>query len=236
MVKAKNPAHGSVAKLVTDSYAVSFSRSSEGAGSYCDRKCRLWSLCYASKLEKMPTRKSLRDMLERRADKAIEIVESAIKWMPRDFAWMRWSVFGSVPSKKQLGKKWATWAKAFRKANQQAVESGAGVHLPVESMEKAKDYREALHGLPIVVRRSDQSETLAGVLQSTDHRSWVAGDVRWKYTDQQKAENIRKGQEAAAAIRATGQKAVVCPYPRLKCGQCKACSHPAVDVVVYIAH
>lgn len=236
MRKPKNPAHGSVAKLVDDSYAVSFSRSSEGAGSYCDKKCRLWDLCYASKLEKMPTRKSLRDMLERRADMAIEIIEASIKWMPRDFSWMRWSVFGSVPSKKQLGTKWNKWAKLFRKANEQALDSGADIHLPVESMEKAKDYRKALHGLPIVVRRSDQSETLAGVLQSTDARSWVAGEVKWRYTDLAKAENERKGLEAVRAIRAAGQTAVKCPYPRLKCGTCRACSHPSVDVVVYVAH
>ena len=138
-----------------------------------------------------------------------------------------------------MGAKWKQWTELFRKANQQAIESNADVHLPVESKEKADQYREVLHGLPIVVRRSDQSETIGGLLQSNDHRSWVAGTVRWRYSAAQKAENDRLADLAVKTIRDNGETAIKCPYaknPKLQCGICRACPSNKVKVVVYTAH
>ena len=227
--------HKKVSKLVDDSYAASFGNSAGSGESFCDKSCRLWTLCYASKLEKV--RVNVREALSKALKAgAIPLLQSIMDRMPRRFTWMRWSVFGSVPSSADLGDKWPQFAAMFREANKMAVESGALVHLPVESKAKAKELRDVLVGLPIVVRRSDQSDTVADMIKSTDHRSYVVGEHKFRPSEEDKARNKELSRKAAKRIRATGQTAVECPFPRLKCGQCRACADPRVDVVLYAYH
>lgn len=227
--------HKKVSKLIDDSYSASFGNSGGRGVSFCDASCRLWKLCYASKLETLRAnvRNSLANALKAGA---IPLLQSIMDKMPRRFAWMRWSVFGSIPSSSDLGDKWPRFAAMFREANEMALESGAEVHLPVESKAKAKELRDVLSGLPIVVRRSDQSETVDGMLKATDPRSYVVGDIKFRPSEADKARNLELATKAAKRVRATGQTAVVCPYPRLKCGQCRACASPCVDVVIYPYH
>ena len=225
-------------KAVPDSFGLSFS---ESAGSACDH-CRVLKSCYAAKME---TRyKSLGAKLkEHEAIGPEAVLEKAGRQMP-DLGRLRWArlaVDGSLPRRKDLGPAWAGFAARLRKLVAQATKLGAAWHIPVESMSKARLYRQALKGLGVVVRRTSQAESLAQVIKESDPRAWVVSTVELNgqpITKPKLKENIKAAQSAADEIRQAGQTAVVCPAVAgdSKCGKCTACSSAAVDVILYPLH
>lgn len=233
--------HGQIAKFCAASHAASFGPSA-GQGGFCSRSCRLWDCCYAAKSERR--RPNVRRSLARlRSLSPIEIARRTRYEMPRRFSWFRWCVAGSIPERSDFGSgaEWSEFRAEVRETTAAAVDSGADVHFPVETAQKARTWRGVLRGLGVVVRRSAQVQTVRALLRSRDHRSWVvvapgrtihAGGVRRSVV----AENRAYAFRVAEQVRAAGQTCVVCPYPSRKCGECRACASPAVDVVLYPFH
>jgi hypothetical protein len=238
-------AHGSVSKMVKDSHAVSFGRSS--VFGYCWEGCRLHDGCYAGKLERIRT--ALRAKLERVASfHPVTVAEAALHEMPRRFSWFRLCVHGSVPRRQDFASRgeWLRFVAAVVRLCREALKSGADVHFPLESPAKCRTWRAAFRaaGLPVVVRRSVQSDE-AGLIRAKDPRSFVvvadgqtihAGGVRREQVAQNRAEAVAMAER----VRASGSSCVVCPFgsrpESLKCGQCTACSDSRVDVVLYPLH
>jgi len=155
---------------------------------------------------------------------------------------MRWSVSAGVPMREDFAtvESWREFRAAFRAANVQAVESGADVHLPTESVRKARVLRRLLAGVGVVVRRSVQSTRVSDLLRARDHRAFTVYAPGHKVTagqvgKLQKRANIAAAHDLAREVRASGSSCVVCPYSasgRL-CGDCRACASDRVDVVLF---
>lgn len=229
--------HKAVGKLCRGSFAVSFGLS---GGRLCDDVCahKQNGSCY---FERIQWRPSVSAAMARNENLGpLAVVESAAARMPRVFPWLRWSVSAGVPMPEHFSSSqdWRRFRKRFRAANVQAVKAGADVHLPVESMRKARAYRSILAGSGVVVRRSVQSSRLADLLKARDHRAVTASVTplgKGGRKKGSKADNIAEAHRLAALVRASGQTGVVCPFPisgRL-CGDCRACASPAVDVVIF---
>ena len=171
------------------------------------------------------------------------MLEKASRQLP-DMGRLRWArlaVDGSLPRRKDLGHGWAGFAARLRKLVTQATKLGAAWHVPVESMAKARLYRQALKGLGVVVRRTSQAATLSQVIKESDPRAWVVSTVELNgqpINRPKLEENIKAAKAAADEIRRKGQTAVVCPATASdsKCGKCTACSSAAVDVILYPLH
>jgi len=229
-------------KAVPSHIGLSFSTSGEGDTSNCDSRCRLLELCYAVRLERIY--KTLNAKLSRHHRiGAIDLVAQALEALKdKPLKWARLSVDGSLPKRGQFSREqWSIFSRLLRELVQRAIDLGASWHIPVESRSKARSYRAALKDLPVVVRRSDQSRTIAGLLKSDDCRSWVAvadelhsGCV----TQDEKNRNTAYARQCAAQCRAAGQTAVVCPAVAgsSHCGDCTACASGLVDIVLYPFH
>jgi hypothetical protein len=146
--------------------------------------------------------------------------------------WVRFSTNGSLPM---------TWRarqnKRFNRAMQEIIDfcriHSIPVHIPVETWEKARFYRQ----FGAVVRQSCQNDRQ--FLETTGAVSYVAG-----VQSQNRMERVNAARELAAKrAAATGRKTVLCPAvasrylnnnvpnPKAKCGNCIACSLPNVDIV-----
>jgi hypothetical protein len=232
-------------KAVFDHIGLSFSRSAdngkEGA-SNCDASCKLWEVCYASRMERIY--KSLDSKLRRHFELGpVGVLVRAIADIkPVPIRWARISIDGSVPSIARMNKKTArAFVRLLREFIRAVQALGASVHLPVESLPKARDYREALEGTGVVVRRTDQSDTIEECLRSNDHRAFVVaknGIHNGCVTKAEKQANIEYARECAQKARDAGQTCVDCPAisGSSLCGQCKACASPLVDLVIYAFH
>lgn len=228
-------------KAVPDHIGLSFSRSADSKrqGSNCDKSCRLWSVCYAARIERIY--QSLNAKLKRHAKRgaAAVLVDALAELPPKPIRWMRLSIDGSLPSIKTLGKSRGIFRKLLRQFVAQCQGLGADVHIPVESIAKARSYRAMLKGLDVVVRRTSQARTFAAVLTSSDARAWVVGRLHGGAVKKtETAANILECDRLAAVARAAGQTAVVCPAVKgtSKCGQCTACASPMVDIILYPFH
>ena len=233
------------AKAVFDHIGLSFSRSAddgqEGA-SNCDASCKLWKVCYASRLERIY--RDLDAKLRRHFELGpVGVLARALADLkPVPIRWARISVDGSVPSIARMNKRTArAFVRLLREFVRAVQALGASVHLPVESLPKAREYRKALEGTGVVVRRTDQSDTIEECLHSNDHRAFVVaknGIHNGCVTKEEKQQNIAFAKECAAKARAAGQTCVDCPAisGSSLCGQCKACASPLVDLVIYAFH
>lgn len=225
-------------KAVKDSVGLSFSRS---ARDNCDTGCRLWDACYASRIERIYT--GLNAKLAKHYKRGpLYVVNRAIAELgDRRLKWARLSVDGSLPPKSSMPThRWRLFTKRLRHLVTMLLERGAKIHVPVESLSRARAYRKALQGLGVVVRRTSQSKRLSAVIRQTDPRAWVVAKRihRGHVSREEKQENISTAYRYAAEIRRHGQTAVVCPAIAgdSKCGQCTACADACVDVVLYPFH
>lgn len=232
-------------KAVREHVGLSFSRSADdgtSGASNCDASCKLWEVCYAARMERIY--KSLDAKLRRHFEigPVGVLVRAIADLKPAAIRWARLSVDGSVPNLAKMGKNTrATFVGLLRQWVTMVQERGARVHLPVESLPKAREYRKALAGTGVVVRRTDQSDTIEECLQSTDHRAFVvaAGGLHAGcVTKAEKQRNIEYVRECAVKARAAGQTCVECPAIASSslCGQCTACASPLVDLVLYAFH
>jgi len=232
-------AHKSNKKMAPGAFCVSFG---ESGGALCDDDCKhKRGSCYWMRLQVgRPTTRSAMARLESLG--GLRVVRAAIATMPRRFAWMRWSVSAGVPMPEHFGNRadWRAFRREFRRANQQAIESGADVHLPTESARKARILRRMLSGLGVVVRRSVQSARVSDLLRAKDHRAFTVYAPGHRVTagpvgKLQKRANIEAAHDLAREVRAAGSSCVVCPFSssgRL-CGDCRACASDRVDVVLF---
>lgn len=227
-------------KAVKDTIALSFARS---ARDNCDRSCRLWSACYAMRIERIY--RGLNAKLGRHArlspttlvNRAIVEIESK----PLRYRWARLSVDGSLPSRgKMSARQWQAFCKALRQLILLGINRGARWHIPVESMAKARSYRKALEGTGVVVRRTSQAPTIEKLLESNDCRSWVVAEKLHNgcVTRDQTRRNTELAFEYARRTRESGESAVVCAaiWSDSHCGECTACSDARVKVVYYPFH
>lgn len=235
--------HGHVSKFCAGAHSASFGRSA-GGGGFCSRVCRLWSCCYAAKSERV--RKNVARRLDRmQSIRPADLARRVRYEMPRVFPWFRWCVYGSMPSRSDFQSygEWLEFRREVVATTAAAVDSGASVHFPIESSGKARVWRNAVAALGVVVRRSSQVRSVRALLRSQDPRSWVvvapgrtihAGGVRRSVV----RENVQYAREVAKEVRAAGQTCVVCPAVSgvRKCGECRACSSAAVDVVLFPFH
>ena len=232
-------------KAVPEHVGLSFSRSAdtgdEGA-SNCDKSCKLWNMCYASRIERI-----YRD-LDAKLRRHYELgpvgvmVRAVADLKPRPIRWARLSVDGSLPRLRTMKRETRTlFLRLLRQWLAAVKVLGAKVHIPVESWPKAREYRRALKSSGIVVRRTDQSDTIEQCLESTDHRAFVvarAGIHSGCVNKAEKADNIAYARECAVKARDAGQTCVACPAisGTSLCGKCTACADDLVDLVIYAFH
>lgn len=233
-------------KAVNDHIGLSFSRSAgtKKERSNCDPSCKLWKACYASRIERVY--KSLDAKLRRHYEMGpVGVLVRAIADLkPAPIRWARFSVDGSMPKLSTLPRNTrAVFRRLLREFIVQAQALGADWHIPVESVDKAREYRAALSGLGVTVRRTSQRDTLAQVLQSKDPRAWVCADPSTGIhngcvTKSEEARNIEFVHECASVARAAGQSCAVCPaiWRDSKCGDCRACASGLVDLIIYPFH
>ena len=238
-------AHGQVSKLVDDSYAVSFAPSGRSADSFCDLSCRLIDVCYAQRQEAYRVNSVGVAMSRRRSVGPREVLRSAALGMPRRFSWLRLFVNGSAPMPEHFATvaEWRAWRQELRDFVMMALESGADVHVPLESPRKVRAYRSIFAGLPVVVRQSLQVESERSIPRAAGPVSWVVtapenklhrGGVRRT----ERAANEAHAREVAKGLRRDGLSVVVCPFESTgrQCGSCTACASDRVDVVLYGFH
>jgi len=249
------PFHGQISKFIAESLSISYGPSGAGigggGGGNCSRACRLFSLCYAVRQERIYS--GLSRMLQQHAKwGAVKLTRLAIAAFPtgKPLQWFRVSVDGSLPSRGSMSvASWKRFASLFTTLIRLALTAGARIHIPVETKGKARDYRTALKTLPdVVVRRSSQAKTAEAMIDEAsvdDPSSFVCGPLHnGRVSADQKRANTEIAHAVAQQIRQSGKglTAVVCPAVRdaednpSKCGRCTACSSASVTVVLYPFH
>lgn len=242
---------GSFGKGVDGSVSINFGVS---GGKNCSKRCLhhpgskrkgATRACYAARLEKRPDRKQLAAKLERHDGMpAWHVCGMALVELQRMEAsgtlppWVRFSTNGSLPMpgdasplfKAQL-RALVTWLAA----------RGVPVHLPIETNDKTRFYREILGNI-VTVRESLQE--VGSHTFTAGPVSWVAGSaIHGKDTFMRRIQAARR--ECRERRMALGRKAIVCPAvvagfqarmkgvtknDKAKCGNCNACSLEHIDV------
>jgi hypothetical protein len=155
--------------------------------------------------------------------------------------WARLAVHGSLPGPGDFRKP-AEWDRFSCRVNvivRQGLQMGAAWHVPLEGLPKARAFRNAFQGLPVIVRRTSQARTWGRLLaeSSRDPIAYVVGDPSpGRVPASVVRGNIVAARMLAGLMRKSGRKPVVCPAiatGRRHCGECTACSDPRVDVVLY---
>ena len=237
---------GHFSKAIDSGVSLNFCTS---GGKYCDRRClhhprstahSATRQCYAVRSERRFDRKELlRKLLRHENMDPAEIVLKAIHEIQESLqqegpiGWLRISTNGSVPGPEQATPRFMGNMRillAFCK------EHNIPVHLPVETLEKARFYRERMGDL-VVVRHS--AGTLSEFLNTPGAIAFTVGDQR-----QSRTERLEEARAVAAAKRAmSGRWCHVCPAiamryandnkpnPKAKCGRCVACARPNAGVV-----
>lgn len=210
-------------KGIKESAALSFGLS---AKSLCDSSCRMLKegFCYAEKPERL-YKDYYTKLVRHRKILPENLIRLAINEIKPSLKWFRFSVSGSLPAKKSV-KNWAAYSSALREFCTKLVSLNIKVHMPVESMGKARTYR-ALLGDLITVRRTVQ--TKAALLKAKDPVAYVVGDTPGK--------SELETRLLANELRKT-RSVVICPaiISDSKCGKCTACSSDKVDVILYPLH
>jgi hypothetical protein len=232
----RRPVLGTFSKAIKGSASINFSQS---GGDNCWRGCRhhpdpLESVedptraCYAVACERLY--KNLSAQLQRHESEGAEsVLERGIDELKRRkrVPWLRVSAMGSVPDKLT-----DRLVNGFRRLAQTV--SPDRIHIPIESPDKARAYRDALPELCI----RETAQTLDRFLSADCPVSYTAGSA-----DQTRRERVDEAKSVAKARKdKSGRKAIACPAvasrflqgktnPKSKCGSCTACANPSIDVV-----
>lgn len=186
-------------------------------------------VCYAERGPELLYKNYSSKLIKHERKSASKLNEEALLEVKKlNLEWFRFSVSGSIHEKRIT----LRFQKTLRELCQYLVSTGCYIHFPVESPMKAAKIRGILKGLPIVVRRTVQSN-LMDVLLAKDQVAFVVGTNKWK-----REENKRDCIEAAQTLRKGGKRTVICPavIGSAKCGECTACADHSVDVVLYPLH
>lgn len=239
---------GTFGKGVTGSVHLSLAPS---GGRYCDTGCALHpestsphaapvaARCYAVRVERFRGRLGAKLAAVGAMDP--ESVASLARGLSaargHRFPWFRVSAFGGVPSPDAV----PSLAGLLRDLDA----AGTPVHFPTESPGKRDRWRDALDGSGVVVRLSI----------APGDPAWGTDPLPASTVAVGSGDHLDAARDAAAARRvATGRRCIVCPAvasgilatrrhraaggrgraagsPRAKCGTCRACADPGVDVV-----
>jgi len=228
----RRPVLGTSGKFVENSRQLSWARS---ATEDCDKSCvMLRNGCYNDRIQQF--RQNVADKLKRHESIPPENLCQLAAYEMSLFAvaslvWFRFCVFGPAPDPDKVRNN-DRFKRALRALVQEVnrVTGQGAIHFPVESPGKREFYGDILAGLGVVVR-----ETLQRSRQLNDikHPSAI---VIGRNTA--KADRPRHCERVAATVRASGQSVVVCPavIRDSKCGQCRACASPLVDLVIFPFH
>ncbi len=213
-------------KGIKKSAALSFSRS---ASKNCDDICsQKGGDCYALRPESM-YRAYGKKLNRHGRTKPFNLISLAKYEVSRKtISWFRFSVSGSIPSKNTLSKKdWAKLTNILGDFCSFLINRNIKIHFPVESMNKARSYRNILKD-SVIVRRTIQDKRNLADFQ--DHCAYVVGDTP-------NPGNAALAIELAKIIRRRKKTVVVCPaiVGNSKCGKCTACAEP-VDLILYPKH
>lgn len=211
-------------KGIKNSAALSFSLS---ASNNCDDSCRQKiGTCYA--LGPESRYKDYGKKLRKHGrTKQHTLIYGALQELKRKRelpTWFRFSVSGSFKAKSQMSlQDWNNFKKAMKEFCEFATDKKMNLHIPCETMGKARSLRSIVG--KHVIRRSIQSSKLSVLINSKDHCSWVVP------TNQ-------NPQEIAQTLRDNGKTTVICPavIGNSKCGKCLACASHKVDMVLYPQH
>ncbi len=233
--KALGSLFGTFSKGVPGAVALNFS---ESASAWCSDGCKLKGAgCYAERLEQMRPNVKGAGVRRRRLGfvqqaNAFTAALRCLRSCGVRCPWLRFSAFGAVPKPGQFrkfkGAETAFLALADELAEHRA--GGAGVHFPVESKGKA-DFYQALVGDRFTVRESVQSSR--AFVSRPGAVSYCVGGA-----GESRAAKLERGRELIQQREAaTGRRSIFCPAitSDSKCGKCRACDSPAVDVV-YLRH
>jgi len=230
-------ATGQFDKGVKGSVSLNFCLS---GGKYCDTVCRQHpsngGACYALRPQGLYPSMAASLSAKEGVDPG-DIAEQAIgevKRKNKPIPWFRFSVAGSLPPRNQVTPK-------LRDKLVELVEwlrhNNVPIHMPVESHSKA-GYYQGLLGDRVVVRLSVQNPedflTYEGPCSLV-----VGGGEKHRKGNSIMQQRIAASRAVAKARRQlTGRATMVCPAikglrdkNKSKCGKCKACSMPHVDVV-----
>jgi hypothetical protein len=242
---------GSFGKGVDGSVSINFGVS---GGKNCSKRCRhhpeskrknRTRACYAAKLEQRPDRQQLTAKLQRHdALPAWKLCGMALVELQDLEArgvlppWVRFSTNGSLPMPSEIS---GLFRNQLRALVSWIVTRQIPVHLPIETADKARFYREILGDI-VTVRESLQEP--GSHASAPGPVSWVAGsDISGKDTFKRRIDAAR--QECRERFLALGRKAIVCPAVvagflarmkggtkngKAKCGNCTACSQDHIDV------
>ncbi len=210
----------------------------------CDKRCSFHPAknggCYAHRLEQF--RPQLRVKLDRHVELGPEIIANAAlselrmrRSLGESITWLRVSPFGPVPRPSNV---FPEFTESLRKLFAYCLDNAIAVHFPVESSSKRKFYQLLLDDLEVCVRQSIHSER--SFLRHDGPATFTAGvGMTGPHLKRQRVLVARAIAKHRA--RLSGRKTVVCPYdttpdsPLTRCGLCRACSDPQVDVV-YLKH
>ena len=222
--------HVKISKFVRKAISVSFAPS---AGYFCPLSCRFLANreCYAARLERIypALRKKL---LKNHRAGPISVATRATTEIASDdtpLVWARTAVNGDLPRRKhfETAADWRIWGGVFRGLIRAGLRRGAIWQIFASTYEAARSYRAICKDLPVVIRRSSQARSISELLQSSDPRVWVVSKGATHsgcVTKRVRAANEAECHVVAKQIRDSGQLPLVCPSPRLLCGQCKGCA------------
>jgi hypothetical protein len=245
--RCARPVLGTFSKGADGSYSLNFGTS---GGKYCDRSCKhhpqstargATRSCYAVAVERRPDRAGLLTKLRRheRTNPTVLVRQALLEIQRlvnhnRPPCWLRISTGGSVPGPLEAT---PSFVHGLRVMVAYCNEHDVPVHFPVETTGKAEFYRLALDR-HIVVRESVTDD--ATFLVASGPIAYTAG--RPDQTRRLRVEACR--QLAKARKIMTGRPSLLCPAitsrflstdnkpdPRFKCGKCRACVCPGLDVL-----
>tara|TARA_R100001198_G_scaffold83539_1_gene56996 strand:- start:241 stop:1002 length:762 start_codon:yes stop_codon:yes gene_type:complete len=234
---------GSFGKAVPGSAALNMGRS---GGKNCWRGCvhhpdsvspfasPIDTRCYAARCESRPDRQQLAAKLDRiedaDPDDVIDQADAELRQRQYRLPWFRLSAFGSVPDRIPAG-----FAGMLRRLH----DAGTPIHFPIECPDRVNRYRDALPD-GIAVRWSIPLGDGIDWITYPEPCSTVAGSMK-----DRPMKRIQDARDAASIRRKhTGRRTVVCPaivtttlrrtdksVRAVKCGECRHCADPSVDVV-----
>jgi hypothetical protein len=217
---------GTFSKGIDGALSINFAPS---GGVNCDPSCTLFSKCYGTKTEKRQP--NITTNLVAKSEFPMEYIRELAKAarLIATAPWVRFSVFGSMPNTPSK-----EWVKEFQELANHL--SPKNTHFPVETIDKANVVSDA--GLYPRVSAGLDHDRLDAIFDH-NHLASAVVDLGTILTYRNKKKLAPLAHAKAAEFRAKyGVSVKVCPaiIGHAKCGDCKLCANPDVDLVIYPKH
>jgi hypothetical protein len=221
---------GSFGKGIKGSVTVNFGIS---GGSNCDDSCTLkGNGCYAITTEAV--KPSITVNLERKQNNLTQYLTELTS--PKALAkfnaapWIRASAFGSIPAPEQITDDQYSLLKDLATGI-----TNKAIHWPVETLDKARLLRSVGFN-PRYSAGLDVSKAISAVIQGFNTSVVIQGPKR--ATGKNKRKHSEPAFIAMKDLSSQGITSKVCPAiaGSAKCGACKLCADPKIDVIIYPMH